>query len=62
MPKPKLYPGQKIITLNLRLPADLKQLVQERALKNCRSLNQEIIWLLRKAIELLAKEPSQEEK
>jgi hypothetical protein len=62
MPRPKLNPDEEVITINVRLPIQLKQMIQQRALKNRRSVNQEMVWLLRKAIELLEKEPSQEEK
>jgi hypothetical protein len=62
MTRPKLNPNQEIITINLRLPSELKLKIQERAVKNYRSVNQEIVWMLQKAIYLLEKEPSQEDK
>lgn len=57
MPRQKLYSDEEVAALSIRLPASLKALIEQRAQANRRSLNQEIVWLLERAIELLSQEP-----
>ncbi len=57
MPRQKLYSDEEIAALSIRLPASLKAVIEQRAQANRRSLNQEIVWLLERAIEHLAQEP-----
>lgn len=62
MPRPKLNPNEEYSTFSIRLSLDLKKIIQDRALKHRRSLNQEIVWLLQIALELLDKDPTLEAK
>ena len=62
MPRQKLYPKDDLVPLSIRLPATMREAIQERSQTNRRSLNQEIIWLLEKALKAAAQEPRQEEK
>ena len=57
MPRQKLFPEQNLAALSIRLPEELYQTIQKRSQENRRSLNQEVIWLLQKAIELLDEAP-----
>ncbi len=54
MPRQKLYPDKNRLALSVRFPDDLYELVQARAQENRRSMNQEIVWLVQKALEMLA--------
>ena len=54
MPRRPLYPGERTVAFTIRLPESLKRRLEERARKNLRSLNQEIVWLLRWALERLS--------
>lgn len=56
MPRQKLYPDKERMALSVRLPEDLYDQVQRSAQENRRSMNQEIVWLVQKALEALAKE------
>ena len=56
MPRQKLYQNEKTIALSIRLPDSIRDQVQERAMENRRSLNQEIVWLIRRALEFLDQE------
>ena len=62
MPRQKLYQDEKTIALSIRLPASIRDQVQKRAIENRRSLNQEIVWLIQRALELLDQEPTAKEK
>ncbi|MBI5650402.1 MAG: Arc family DNA-binding protein [Chloroflexi bacterium] len=61
MPREKLYAsrGEETIALSVRMPGSVKRIIQIRAKKNRRSLNQEIVWLLERALELVAQEQDQ---
>ena len=56
MPRRKLIPNEETYTLSLRLPISMKEKIEERAINNRRSLNQEVISLLKFAFEELEKE------
>jgi len=62
MPRQKLYPDEELVPLSIRLPATMREAIQGRAQTNRRSLNQEIVWLLEKALKMVDQEPRQEEK
>ena len=62
MPRQKLYPEEELVPLSIRLPATMREKIQERAQSNRRSLNQEIVWLLEKSLKLVDQEPRREEK
>ena len=62
MPRQKLYPEEELVPLSIRLPATMREKIQERAQSNRRSLNQEIIWLLEKSLKMADQEPRREEK
>jgi hypothetical protein len=62
MPRQKLYPEEELVPLSIRLPATMREKIQERAQSNRRSLNQEIIWLLEKSLKMADQEPRQEGK
>ena len=62
MPRQKLYPDEDLVPLSIRLPVTMREAIQGRAQMNRRSLNQEIVWLLEKALKTAAQEPHQEEK
>jgi predicted HicB family RNase H-like nuclease len=61
VPREKLYEsrGEETIALSIRIPGSVKRIIQTRAKKNRRSLNQEIVWLLERALELVAQEQDQ---
>ncbi|MFQ5615109.1 MAG: Arc family DNA-binding protein [Anaerolineales bacterium] len=61
MARQKLYPGEETEAFSIRIPSSMKQILQTRARKNRRSLNQEIVWLLEWALERLAKQKSTDE-
>jgi hypothetical protein len=50
MPRPKMYPGETTVALSIRLPEELREIIQQRAIRNRRSLNQEIVHLLERAV------------
>lgn len=58
MPRPKLNPDQEIVDIHFRIPLDLKEKIEKRAVKNCRSLNGEVVWLLQEAVALYEQESS----
>jgi len=62
MPRQRLYQDEETISLSIRLPASIRDQIEKRARQNRRSLNQEIVWLILKALEILAQEPSPKEK
>jgi hypothetical protein len=62
MPRQSLTSGEKSVAINIRLPETLKNKVQELAIRDRRSLAQEIRWLLELAVRIHEKELSQEEK
>ena len=57
MPRPRLNPNEEYFTISVRIPTLIKEKLQDRALKHRRSLNQEIVWLLQLALDLLEKDP-----
>ena len=59
MPRQKLYPDKNRMALSIRLPEDLYEIVQKHAQENRRSMNQEVVWLVQKALELLDQAPKQ---
>ncbi|MCX6036964.1 MAG: Arc family DNA-binding protein [Chloroflexi bacterium] len=56
MPRQKLYQYEKTNALSIRMPASIREEIQKRAVENRRSLNQEIVWLILRALEILAQE------
>ncbi len=60
MSRPKLNPNENPIAISIRLPEQLKETIQKRALAHRRSVNQEIVWILAWALNQLLKEPTQE--
>ena len=56
MPRQKVYPDADIVRISLRIPDALKEQIQNEAIKNHRSLNQEIVALIEDAIHLREKE------
>ena len=57
MARPKLLPNEETIASSVRLPLPLREKLYKRASENRRSLNQELVWLVQKAMDLLEKEP-----
>ena len=53
MPREKLYQDEESVAFSIRLPAALRERLEQRATKNRRSLNQEIVWLIQQALETL---------
>jgi hypothetical protein len=53
MPRQKMYQDKKRMALTVRLPEEVYDQVQQHSEENRRSMNQEIVWLIRKALELL---------
>jgi hypothetical protein len=51
MPKQKLNPNEETIAISIRLPSLMKEAIQELAVKERRSLNQEIVYLLQTALD-----------
>ena len=51
MPRPRINPDEETIAISIRLPASLRDEIQNRARKNRRSINQEVVWLLEKALQ-----------
>lgn len=49
--KEKRYPSEKADRFMLRLPEGLRECIKDRAGANERSMNSEIIYLIRKGIE-----------
>ena len=62
MPRQKLYQDQETVALSIRLPANIRDILTERAAENRRSLNQEIVWLIQKALAALEQERVPKEK
>jgi hypothetical protein len=60
MPRQKLYPGEETVALSIRIPASMKEEIEQRALKNRRSQNQEVVWLIEQALEALEREQDSE--
>ncbi len=58
MPRRKLIPDEETYTLSLRLPLPMKEKIEANAINHRRSLNQEVISLLKIALEILEKEQS----
>ena len=56
MPRQKLYQDEKTNALSIRMPVSIREEIQKRAVENRRSLNQEIVWLILRALEILAQE------
>jgi hypothetical protein len=57
MARRKLIPDEETYTLSLRLPLPMKDKIEGRAINNRRSLNQEVISLLKMAFEILETKP-----
>ena len=51
-----MFDEGKRIALTVRLPQELGDEIKRRAKENRRSVNQEIVWLLEKALELLGEQ------
>jgi hypothetical protein len=62
MPKQAISVGEKSVAINIRLPESLKNKIQELAVRDRRSLAQEIRWLLELAVRIHEKELAQEDK
>ena len=58
MPRQRLNPNEETIAISIRLPSSMKEVIQERAIKERRSLNQEIVFLLQVGLNLEQKPPS----
>ncbi len=56
MPRGKLYKGEEVVALSVRLPEAIYAQIQNRSKTNRRSMNQEIVWLIQKALDLLEQE------
>ncbi len=52
MPRQNLYPDDRSVALSVRLPETMYAQIQRRAKTNRRSLNQEVVWLVQRALEL----------
>jgi len=57
MPRKKLYRDDETVAFSIRLPAALRERLEQRAAENRRSLNQEIVWLVQQALETIEPEP-----
>ena len=70
MPRERLFFDEPPVTVSLRMPRTMIDVIKARAKENRRSLNQEIVDILQKALKmiepetnsLLKKEPSQSDK
>jgi Arc-like DNA binding domain len=62
MPRQKLYEDEKTVALSVRLPQTMYAHLQRLSKRNRRSMNQEIVWLIEKALERLGHEPRPEGK
>ncbi len=51
MPKQRLNPNEETIAISIRLPSSMKEAIQDKAVKERRSLNQEIVFLLQVALD-----------
>lgn len=58
MSRQKLFPNEKVIKINLRMPESLKEKILEQAVPKHHSLNQEIVALLEEALQLREKQQS----
>ena len=58
MPRKKLYEdrSEETIALSIRVPESMRKIIEDRAWKNRRSLNQEIVWLLEQAMQMIQQE------
>jgi|WetSurMetagenome_2_1015567.scaffolds.fasta_scaffold1789343_1 hypothetical protein len=61
MPRQKIYPEADIVRISLRIPDRLKEDIQEEAVLNHRSLNQEIVALIEDALRLREKRRTEED-
>lgn len=61
MPRKKLYRDDETVAFSIRLPAALRERLEQRAAENRRSLNQEIVWLVQQAFDLVGPAPDSEE-
>lgn len=52
MPKQRLNPNEETIAISIRLPSSMKEAIQDKAVKERRSLNQEIVYMLQVALDL----------
>jgi len=59
MPREKLNPEEDTVALVIRLPATMKEMIKQRAIKNHRSMSQEAVFLIQMALDHLAKEHDQ---
>jgi len=57
MGRPKKTTPNDVVALSIRLPIPVRDQILKRAALNRRSLNQEVVWLLEKALQSLASEP-----
>lgn len=57
MPRPKLDPNEETIAMSIRLPLPMREKLKEQARLHRRSLSQEIVWLLGKALENAESKP-----
>jgi predicted HicB family RNase H-like nuclease len=57
MPRKKVY-KEEIVAFSIRLPRSVKDQIQDRAQENRRSLNQEIVWMLQQALDMLQERPT----
>jgi hypothetical protein len=60
MPNKKLYPNEETVAMSIRVPESLKKVIEERAVTNRRSQNQEVVWLIEVALDHLREAPSEE--
>ncbi len=58
MPRKKIYPDDEMVAFSIRLPVSLRDRLEKLASKNRRSLNQELLWLLERALEDIDPDPS----
>jgi hypothetical protein len=57
MGRPKKTTADDVVAMSIRLPTPVRDQIIERATINRRSLNQEVVWLLEKALQTLDSEP-----
>jgi hypothetical protein len=62
MPRGKVYPDEKVVALSVRLPDTMYAQVQQLSTSNRRSLNQEFVWLIQMALEILDQEQKKKTK
>ncbi len=61
MPKRKQDQNEDTVPISIYLPLEKKEIIQERAKKNHRSLSQEALYLIDLALKALEKSQVQEE-